>query len=153
MFGCHPKLYSVLSVPHQYHHPVCIFPPTQHYPSPPSFTPHNTALLLHSLVTSQISLTNPFINVNGFRSSVCFITRSPSYRHITPTLYTPHWLPVKLHIDFKTFLYTLKAIHNLTPPYLSDIFYVSTLSWSHGSTPSLHLHFTCYTGKQGMLIC
>ena len=32
-----------------------------------------------------------------------------------------HWLPVKQRIHFKTLLITYKALHNLAPPYLSDL--------------------------------
>lgn len=36
-----------------------------------------------------------------------------------------HWLPVKNRIDFKVLLLTFKAIHGLTPSYISELVLIS----------------------------
>ena len=49
------------------------------------------------------------------------ISRTPSIHHITPVMQHLHWLPVKVCIDFKIPLFTFTALHNLSPPYLSEV--------------------------------
>ena len=49
------------------------------------------------------------------------VTRTKKFEHITPALINLHWLPVHSRIDYKILLLTYKAIHSLTPEYLSDI--------------------------------
>ena len=41
--------------------------------------------------------------------------------HITPSLRQLHWLPVVKQIQFKILLLTFKAIHGLSPPYISEL--------------------------------
>ena len=41
--------------------------------------------------------------------------------HITPALLQLHWLPVVKRIQFKILLLTFKAIHSLSPPYISEL--------------------------------
>ena len=72
-------------------------------------------------------------------SAARIITRTPSHHHITPILQQLHWLPVKHRIEFKILLYTFKAIHNLAPPYLSDLLNVATPARSLRSSSSTHL--------------
>ena len=43
------------------------------------------------------------------------------YSHVTPALYDLHWLPVRARIHCKILVLTFKAIHRLTPPYISDL--------------------------------
>ena len=40
---------------------------------------------------------------------------------VTPVLYQLHWLPVPFRINFKILLLTFKAIHGLSPSYISDL--------------------------------
>ncbi len=40
--------------------------------------------------------------------------------HITPVLMELHWLPVHQRIDYKILTLVYKALHNLTPSYISD---------------------------------
>ena len=46
--------------------------------------------------------------------------------HVTPVLRSLHWLPVHSRIDYKVLLLVYKSLHDLAPPYLSDLlqFYV-----------------------------
>ena len=48
--------------------------------------------------------------------------------HITPALQQLHWLPVIKQIQFKILLLTFKAIHGLSPPYISELMTVKAKS-------------------------
>ena len=48
--------------------------------------------------------------------------------HITPALRQLHWLPVVKQIQFKILLLTFKAIHGLSPPYISELITVKPKS-------------------------
>ena len=41
--------------------------------------------------------------------------------HITPTLFSLHWLPVCFRIEFKLLILAFKAIHGLAPQYITDL--------------------------------
>jgi len=49
------------------------------------------------------------------------IKRTGKFEHITPVLKDLHWLPIKYRIDYKIILITYKILHNLAPPYLSEL--------------------------------
>ena len=48
------------------------------------------------------------------------LTGTSRFSHITPVLYSLHWLPVKFRIVFKLLTFTFKAIHGLAPAYLTE---------------------------------
>ena len=48
--------------------------------------------------------------------------------HITLALRQLHWLPVVKRIQFKMLLLTFKAIHGLSPPYISELITVKPKS-------------------------
>ena len=50
------------------------------------------------------------------------------YSHITPALYELHWLPVLAQIHFKILLLAFKAIHGLTPAYISNLLVIKCKS-------------------------
>ena len=49
------------------------------------------------------------------------VTRRSRFDHISPVLKDLHWLPVHRRVQFKTLLYTYKAVHKQAPGYLSDM--------------------------------
>ena len=46
------------------------------------------------------------------------LTNSAKREHITPVLFSLHWLPVEQRVKFKTLLNVHKAIHGTAPAYL-----------------------------------
>ncbi len=61
-------------------------------------------------------------------SAARVISRAPRYSHISDTLRTLHWLPIKRRCQFKTMVMTHKALHAAVPNYVSEM-----LKWYHPS--------------------
>ena len=68
------------------------------------------------------------------------IYRLPKFCHISPTLYSLHWLSVKYRMDFKIFLFTFKAIHDITPSYLTNLIAVKTNGYDLRSSNECQLN-------------
>ena len=49
------------------------------------------------------------------------ITQTPRSEHVTPTLFSLHWLPVRWRIQYKIILLTFKALHGLAPEYIVNL--------------------------------
>ncbi len=49
------------------------------------------------------------------------LTRSRKYDHITLTLQSLHWLPIKFSISYKILLLTYKTLNDLAPAYLNNL--------------------------------
>ncbi len=49
------------------------------------------------------------------------LTRSRKYDHITPILWSMHWLPIKFRISYKILLLAYKALNGLAPAYLTSL--------------------------------
>ena len=72
---------------------------------------HNTMYRLHKL---ELVL----------NSAARLLCRIPFREHITPTLKSLHWLPVRSRIDFKIALLTFKCLHGEGPQYLRELLHV-----------------------------
>ena len=88
---------------------------------------HRSAGLLNSLTYGlpqcQIS------KLQRVQNAVARIALNLSkFCHITPALRQLHWLPVVKRIQFKILLLTFKAIHGLSPPYISELITVKPTS-------------------------
>ena len=69
--------------------------------------------LLYSISTSLINRLQLVQN-----ASARLLTHTKSWHHITPDL---HWLPVSHQINYKILVLTYKALHQLAPPYLTNL--------------------------------
>lgn len=85
-------------------------------------------ILIHAFITtridycntlyaglSQISLTRLQLVQNA---AARLLTGTKKHEHITPTLASLHWLPVRFWINFKIALFTFKCLHGSAPKYL-----------------------------------
>ena len=93
----------------------------------------NSAILIaNSLVSSRLDYCNslyfglPTSLLDRLQHVQNSLARAvvPSVRrfdHITPTLKTLHWLPVRKRIEFKIATLTFKVLHNNQPTYLRDL--------------------------------
>jgi hypothetical protein len=87
--------------------------------------------LVHDFITSKVDYCNgllyglPDNHIAKLQrvqnASARLIVGLPRYCHITPVLYSLHWLPVRYRINFKILLLTYKCLHGLAPQYLSVI--------------------------------
>ncbi len=87
-------------------------------------------MLLHSPVLTHLNYCNVLLSCLNWASlSLQVIQNAPARlltntscrSYITPILASLHWLPIKHRINFKTLLFICKALHNSTPPYISDL--------------------------------
>lgn len=73
----------------------------------------------------------------------------PPFHHFTPVLQEIHWLSSKSRIILRILPYTFKAIHNLAPPYLSDLLPASRFR----SSSSMHLTVPSIMGSSLQPLC
>ena len=87
--------------------------------------------VVHAFITSRIDYGNSLLygisdhNLNRLQrvqnSAARIVTNTSKYDHITPVLYKLHWLPVRYRIHYKIILTTFKAIHGLSPSYITEL--------------------------------
>ena len=90
-----------------------------------------TKTLVHAFIIGRIDYCNsllyglPSVHLNKLQrvqnSAARLICNISRYEHITPVLYTLHWLPVQYRVNFKVLILAFKAIHGLAPDYISDL--------------------------------
>ena len=109
-----------------------------------------TERLIHAFVTSRLDYCNSMLHnlpLNPTRrlqslqnAAARLVTRTRKFDHITPVLFSLHWLPVSQRIKFKILLLTYKSLHGLAPTYLSELLTVRVdLSMDHRSCTGLEL--------------
>ena len=94
-------------------------------------TKEATETLVHALIMGRVDYCNcllfglPSIHLsklqriqNSAARLVCSVSR---YKHITPVLFSLHWLLVYYRIHFKILLFTFKAIHGMAPEYICSM--------------------------------
>jgi len=87
--------------------------------------------LVHSLVSSRIDYCNSLlVNLPAtsldklqrvLNTAARIVSLRPKSEHITPVLFSLHWLPVKQRIDYKVILLVFRCMHNMCPTYLSEL--------------------------------
>uniref|UniRef100_A0A8C7YRZ5 Reverse transcriptase domain-containing protein n=1 Tax=Oryzias sinensis TaxID=183150 RepID=A0A8C7YRZ5_9TELE len=114
--------------------------------------------LIHAFITSRLDYCNsillgiPSRIINKMQyiqnSAARLLTHTRSHEHITPVLQDLHWLPIDQRIKFKVLLITFKALHNLAPPYLTDLLQRHTPSRSLRSSDANLLSLPCRTKRR-----
>ena len=111
----------------------------------------STEKVVHAFVTSRLDYCNSLLygvptmlltklqRVQNMAARI--INRSSKCEHITPVLYSLHWLPVKYRIEYKVGLLVFKCLHALAPSYLSVLLreYVPTRSLRSAGQGLLHV--------------
>ena len=94
--------------------------------------------IIHAFVTSRLDYCNalftglPKMAIDRLQliqnSAARLLTKTKKREHITPILYSLHWLPVSKRIDFKVLLIVYKALNNQGPAYITDFLHPYTPS-------------------------
>ena len=94
-------------------------------------TKESTETLVHALVIGRIDYCNsllyglPAVHLDKLQrlqnSAARLISYTPRFHHITPVLYSLHWLPVKYRIMFKVIMLTFKSLYGTSPDYLKTL--------------------------------
>ena len=88
-------------------------------------------MVIHAFISSRLDYCNSLFtclsktSINRLQlvqnAAARLLTRSPKRSHITPILFSLHWLPIHFRIHFKVLLLTFKALHGQAPAYISEL--------------------------------
>ena len=80
----------------------------------------------HSIVIGRLDYCNsllykvPAVHMSKLQriqnSAARLVCSTPRFNHITPVIFSLHWLPVAYRIELKIFVLTFKAVYPLAPP-------------------------------------
>ena len=94
----------------------------------------STTRLVHAFVTTKLDACNSLIfglqdsDISKLQrvqnTAARLVLRASRCNHITPLLESLHWLPVKQRAIYKILLLTYKALHGLSPVFISDLLHV-----------------------------
>ncbi|XP_072046906.1 uncharacterized protein [Amphiura filiformis] len=97
-------------------------------------TRESTTKLVHAFVTSKLDTCNSLLyglpdreiaKVQKVQNVAArLVLRISRHEHITPALEELHWLPIKQRVAYKIMLVTYKALHGMSPVFISDIIHV-----------------------------
>ena len=97
----------------------------------PYLTQATTEMFIHSLVSSRLDFCNallasqPSCRLRGLQlaqnTAARIVCQTPRRQHITPVLYSLHWLPVEARIKYKLCLLTFKCLTQQAPQYLMSL--------------------------------
>uniref|UniRef100_A0A3B5Q121 Reverse transcriptase domain-containing protein n=1 Tax=Xiphophorus maculatus TaxID=8083 RepID=A0A3B5Q121_XIPMA len=91
-------------------------------------------ILIHAFITTRLDYCNS-LYVGVSQSSLSrlqlvqnaaarLLTGSRKREHVTPILYSLHWLPVHFRVHFKILLFVFKSLNGLAPSYLSELLHI-----------------------------
>ena len=87
--------------------------------------------LVHSIIIGRLDYCNsllykvPAVHMSKLQRiqkiAARLVCSTPRFNHITPVLFSFHWLPVAYRIEFKILVLTVKAIYQLAPFYTCNL--------------------------------
>ncbi len=88
-------------------------------------------LYMHSFISSRLDYCNSLFTCLSNSSlkrlqvvqnaAAKLLTKSSKRSHVTPTLISLHWLPVKFRIHFKILIMVFRALHGESPVYIKGM--------------------------------
>ena len=109
-----------------------------------------TMVLVHAFIIGRLDYCNSFLYglpatyINKLQqvqnAAARLICSIPCFKHVTPVLYSLHWLPVQFRTDFKILIITFKAIYGPAPEYICNLIHIKHPSM-YGLLLLLHHHF------------
>ena len=88
-------------------------------------------MLVHSFISSRLDFCNGLLyglpdylirKLQRVQNSAAkLVVRAGKFDHVTPILFSLHWLPVEQRILYKMLLLTFKCLHGYAPVYLRDL--------------------------------
>ena len=117
--------------------------------------------LVHSIVIGRLDYCNsllykvPAVHMSKLQriqnSAARLECSTPRFNHITPVLFSLHWLPVAYHIEFKILVLTFIAIYQFAPSCICSLVRLKE-KWKYQLHSSEELLLQLPMGKQRQII-